>query len=357
MDISLFDYSLPEELVARHPAPERDQSRLFVIDRMSGSFTHEHFSNIGKFLRRGDLLVLNDTRVIPARLMGQRLPGGGKVETLLLKEIEPLLWQVMVKPAKKIHTGDRIVFQPKLLEGEVTGYIAPGERLMHFTCRGDWWETLDKVGHTPLPPYILKGRRDDLHTDLGHTPLEESEDRVRYQTIYARVRGSVAAPTAGLHFSEGILDDLKTRGIEVAFVTLHIGAGTFKPVTTERVEDHPMHWETYHLTTEDSEKINHVRMEGHRIIPVGTTSVRTLETCADMEGFVHPASGETRLLIIPGYRFKCADALLTNFHLPRTTLLMLVCAFGGRELILRAYEEAVRERYRFYSFGDAMLIL
>ncbi len=357
MDVSLFDYSLPEGLIARYPAEERTHSRLFVVERASGSFAHRHFYDITQYLRRGDLLVLNDSKVIPARLMGRRLPGGGKVETLLLRQYAPLTWLVMVRPGKKIHAGDRIVFEPKILEGEVVKYVRPGERLVRFTCQGDWWSVIEHCGHTPLPPYILKARRDDRHTDFAHTPLEEPGDRERYQTVFAKREGSVAAPTAGLHFSTALLAELEKMDVEFAYVTLHVGAGTFKPVSTERIEDHKMHSEIYRLGKEESEKINAARREGRRIIPVGTTAVRTLETCADDVGSVQPSSGETRLMITPGYKFKCADALITNFHLPRSTLLMLVCAFGGLEIIKKAYAEAIRERYRFFSYGDAMLIL
>lgn len=357
METALFDYALPEELIARHPAKERTQSRLLIVERITGDLIHDQFLNISQYLKKGDLLVFNDTRVIPARLMGRRFPGGGKVETLLLKEVAPLLWQAMVRPAKKIQIGERLIYEPKILEGEVVQYLGPGERLIKFECRGEWQEVLSRIGHTPLPPYIIKARRDDLKTDLGHTPLEEDEDRERYQTVYARHQGSVAAPTAGFHFSRELISNLEQQGIETAYLTLHIGAGTFKPVETERVEDHPMHSETYILPKEAAEKINRARNEWRRVIPVGTTAVRTLESCADDKGLVQPAAGETNLMILPGYRFKCADALLTNFHLPRSTLLMLVCAFGGTELLLKAYNEAVSNRYRFYSYGDAMLIV
>ena len=357
METALFDYTLPEELIARHPAGERTHSRLFIVERKTGNFIHSQFFNISQYLKTGDLLVFNNTRVIPARLMGYRFPGGGKVETLLLKEVEPLLWKAMVRPAKKVQIGERLIYEPKILEGEVIQYLGPGERLIKFECRGIWQDVLNKIGHTPLPPYIIKARRDDLKTDLGHTPLEEAGDRERYQTVYAQHRGSVAAPTAGFHFSSELISTLEQQGVVTAYLTLHIGAGTFKPVETERVEDHPMHSETYMLPKEAAEKINRARREGRRIIPVGTTAVRTLESCADEMGFVHPDAGETNLMILPGYKFKCADAMLTNFHLPRSTLLMLVCAFGGTELLLNAYSEAISKGYRFYSYGDAMLIL
>ena len=357
MEVSLFDYALPEDLIARFPARERTHSRLLVLDPSTGAIKHDRFFHIGSYLQSGDLLVMNDTKVIPARLMGQRIPGGGKAEVLLIREMEPLLWRVMVRPGKKIQTGNRIVFQPKILEAEVVQYSCRGERLIRFTCQGDWWALLEKIGHTPLPPYILKARRDHLHTDFSHTPLEEEEDRERYQTVFARDKGSVAAPTAGLHFSAELLSDLRSRGIDTAFITLHIGPGTFKPVTVENVEDHPMHSEIYSISGETADRINKAHEDNRRIIAVGTTTVRTLETAADEEGRITPCSGETSLLIAPGYRFKCINALVTNFHLPRSTLLMLVCAFGGFPNIMKAYEEAVREKYRFYSYGDAMLII
>jgi len=357
MEVSLFDYALPEDLIARFPARERSHSRLLVLDPSTGAIKHDHFFHIGTYLQSGDLLVMNDTRVIPARLMGRRVPGGGKVEVLLLREMEPLLWRAMVRPGKKIQTGDRIVFQPKILEGEVVQYSSQGERLIRFTCQGDWWTLLDKIGHTPLPPYILKARRDHLHTDLAHTPLEEEEDKERYQTVYARDKGSVAAPTAGLHFSTALLSDLQSKGIETACITLHIGPGTFKPVTVQNVEDHPMHTEIYSISGETAARINQAHEDKRRIIAVGTTTIRTLETATDEEGRIAAGSGETGLLIVPGYRFKCINALVTNFHLPRSTLLMLVCAYGGLSNIMKAYEEAVREKYRFYSYGDAMLII
>jgi len=357
MDTSLFDYCLPEELVARRPAPMRTHSRLFVLKRVPGVFIHERFYNIKNHLRAGDLLVLNDSRVFPARLIGRRLPGGGKIEALLLKEREHLIWEAMVRPGKKIRVGDCIVFHPGELEGEILEYLGKGERLIRFICRGDWDKILNRYGHTPLPPYILKARRDNAHTDLGHTPPEEPGDRERYQTVYARDRGSVAAPTAGFHFSENLMLELRNIGVNFTFLTLHIGPGTFKPVTTERIEDHEIHTEYYRVTRESAEVVNETRRRGGRIIPVGTTVVRTLETCSDENGIVHPGSGETSLMIMPGYRFRCADALITNFHLPRSTLLLLVSAFGGVELIRKAYGEAIAQRYRFYSYGDAMLIL
>ena len=357
MDVSLFDYHLPQELIARTPAEERSSSRLLVIHRKTGKIEHRRFHDVTEYLESGDVLVINNTRVIPARLMGNRYPGGGKIEALLLREREKLVWETMVRPGKRVKKGDRIVFEPKLLEGEVVEYLKQGERIIHFECRGDWKEVLEKVGHTPLPPYILKARRDDLRTDLAHTPLEMPGDRERYQTVYAAEEGSIAAPTAGLHFTSSLMNRLTEERVTIAPVTLHVGAGTFKPVTAEKVEDHEMHSEVYRIEEKTATVINNARKEGRRIVPVGTTAVRTLESAASDNGMVKSGSGETDLMIAPGYSFKCVDVVITNFHLPRSTLLMLVCAFGGRELVLKAYEEAIREKYRFYSYGDAMMII
>jgi len=353
----MFNYPLPEDLVARHPAEKRTHSRLLVVNRALRSISHDHFYNIGKYLRTGDLLVLNDTRVIPARLPGFRVPGGGKVEILLTRKKEPLLWEAMVRPGKKIRPGDRIVFKPKLLEAEIVQYLEPGYRLIRFFCKHPFEQVLQKLGHTPLPPYILKARRDDLNTDLAHIPWEQPQDRDRYQTVYAKQNGSIAAPTAGLHFSNELISALKSRGVQITFITLHVGPGTFKPVTEENIEDHVMHSETYTVLPQAAKLINRAKREKRRVIPVGTTVVRTLESCMDENGVLKSGTAETSLMILPGRRFGYADALVTNFHLPRSTLLMLVCAFGGKDLIFKAYKEAVEKKYRFYSYGDAMLIL
>ena len=356
MKSSLFDYQLPKDLIARYPAERRTHSRLLVVDRVSGSLQHDQFFNIGRYLKKGDLLVINDSRVLPARLMGKRSPSGGKVEVLLIREIKPLSWLVMVKPGKKIDVGDLIIFEPKLLEGKIIKYCGPGERVIEFTSQGPWNDLIRRLGHTPLPPYILKARRDDKHTDFAHVPLEESGDRDRYQTVYAQKNGSIAAPTAGLHFSKQLLSQLTSSGIEFATITLHIGPGTFKPITSENIEEHDMHSEIYQVLPEEADKINLAIKQARRIIPVGTTAVRTLETCADENGYIKAGAGETKLMITPNYRFKSTDALITNFHLPRSTLIILVCAFGGIETIMHAYRDAITKRYRFYSYGDAMLI-
>lgn len=357
MKTSLFDYDLPEELIARHPAKERSQSSLLCVKRSDETIFHDHFFNLERYLGPGDVLVLNDSRVIPARLFGHRVPGGGKVEVLLTRELEPMVWEAMVRPGKKIGPGDKIIFQAGVLKGEILHHINPGERIIRFICRGDWWEVLQDIGHTPLPPYILKARRDDLHTDFSHLAPEEPEDRERYQTVYALTKGSVAAPTAGLHFSLELLERLRTLGVEIVSITLHVGPGTFKPVSSMNVEDHPMHKERYIIPEETAMKINLAKKEKRRVIPVGTTVVRCLESSSDKEGFVKAEERETQLMIVPGYRFQCSDAMLTNFHLPRSTLLMLVCAFAGTSLIMKSYQEAIDKHYRFYSYGDAMLIV
>lgn len=352
-----FDYQLPEELIACYPSPRREESRLMVLDRKSKSITHDVFKNIGSYLCEGDLLVFNQSRVIPARLIGKKLPYGGQVEVFLLREIEPhSVWKVLVRPGKKIHKGDRIVFKPKFLECEIVDYAGKGERIARFDFDGDWWEILDSVGHTPLPPYIIKARKRRAGMVGKAFPWESNGDRERYQTVFARVPGSVAAPTAALHFSEELLKELQKAGFEFAFLTLHVSAGTFKPVETENVENHKIEEEIYEIDEENCAKINQARKEGRRIVAVGTTVVRVLETVADSEGKISPGSGETELMIIPGYKFKAIDALITNFHLPRSTLLMLVSAFAGLDFIMKAYQIAVKEKYRFYSYGDAMLI-
>jgi len=348
-----FDYVLSPDRIARHPAERRDESRLLVVERATGRFHHRRFREIGDFLRAGDLLVLNDSRVIPARLFARRHPGGGRVEIFLINETEPLVWRALVRPGKKIQKGERLIVAPGQLEGLVVGYAGKGERIVRFETAGnDWNQLLARYGHTPLPPYILKARK-----AAGEPPDDTTDDRERYQTIYATKPGSVAAPTAGLHFTESLMADLQRRGIEFARVTLHVGPGTFQPLTEEHLRTEQLHEEFYSLDDGEVEKIHGARREERRIIPVGTTSVRVLESACDTAGRLVAQSGPTRLLIAPGFRFRLADALLTNFHLPRSSLLILVCAFGGREAILRAYQEAIRQGYRFYSYGDAMLIL
>ncbi len=357
MKTSDFEYDLPEHLIARHPAERREEGRLMVLERRSRAISHDVFKNIGHYLRKGDLLVLNDSKVIPARLIGKKLPYGGEVEVLLLRELEAhSLWKVLVRPGKKIHKGDRIVFQPRRLECEVLEYAEKGERIVRFNYNGEWWTLLDEIGHTPLPPYIRKARKQTAGMMGESFPWEETGDKERYQTVYARLPGSVAAPTAGLHFSKDLLTQLEHQGVENAFLTLHVSAGTFKPVESENIENHPMESEFYEICNEECAKINCAKKEGRRVVAVGTTVVRVLETVADEAGMVAADCGDTHLMIVPGYRFKCVDAMITNFHLPRSTLLMLVAAFGGLDFILDAYKTAIEMDYRFYSYGDAMLI-
>lgn len=340
MKVSDFDYYLPEELIAQKPIYPRDASRLLVLDRKTGQVEHCSFTEIVAYLQTGDVLVLNDTRVIPARLFGHRQDTGGKIEVFLLKRLSSNEWEVLVKPGKRARLGSTIVFG----EGELTALVKDrtdaGGRLLEFKYQGVFEEHLDKLGLMPLPPYIK----------------EKLEDRERYQTVYSRMEGSSAAPTAGLHFTPELLDAIQAKGIHLAYLLLHVGLGTFRPVTVENVEEHIMHSEYYEVTPEAAETINQARKQGGRIIAVGTTSVRTLETVADEKGIIRAGSGWTDIFIYPGYRFKCVDALLTNFHLPKSTLLMLVSAFAGVEQVREAYRQAVENRYRFFSFGDAMFI-
>lgn len=340
MKTSDFYYDLPPELIAQTPLPQRDASRLMTLDRTTGEIAHRHFYDLPDLLRSGDCLILNDSRVLPARLMGHRLPGGGVCELLLLKEREGGLWECLVRPGRKLRPGTRVSFGDGELIGEIAEAIEDGSRLVRFHYEGIFLEVLDRLGKMPLPPYIR----------------EELQDRSRYQTVYARVNGSAAAPTAGLHFTPELLDSIRSRGIAVGTVTLHVGLGTFRPVREEAVEDHRMHEEYCELSPETADLINRTRKNGGRCICVGTTSCRTLESRAEPDGTVRPGGGWTGIYIYPGYTFRVTDALVTNFHLPESTLLMLVSAFAGRERILAAYREAVRERYRFFSFGDAMLL-
>ena len=342
MEVKEFDYHLPKELIAKFPAEPRDSSRLLVLNRKTGEIEHRIFRDIVEYLRPGDVLVLNDTKVIPARLFGE-LPTGGKVELLLIRQVEPSVWEVMARPARKLKPGKKITFDSELT-GEVVGYLGEGRRLVkfHLPEGKKFMEKLEEIGHVPLPPYV----------EREETP----EDRVKYQTVFARKEGSVAAPTAGLHFTPELLNKLKEKGIIIKTVTLHVGPGTFKPVKVERVEEHQMDYETYSVPEETAAEVKRAKEEGRRVVAVGTTVVRTLESAADEEGFVKAGEGITSLFIYPGYRFKVIDALITNFHLPRSTLLMLVSAFAGKEKVLNAYKEAVKKGYRFYSFGDAMFI-
>ena len=335
-----FYYDLPPELIAQTPLTDRSASRLLVLNKESGEISHEHFYDITAHLKPGDCLVMNNTRVIPARLYGCKEETGGKIEFLLLKRLELDKWEVILRPGKKAKPGSRFEFGGGLLRAEVLEVIEDGNRIVRFEYDGVWEEILDKLGEMPLPPYIK----------------EKLSDKERYQTVYSKIEGSAAAPTAGLHFTKELLKKIENMGVETAYLTLHVGLGTFRPVSVDNVEEHIMHSEFYQVSPETAEKINRTRERGGRIIAVGTTSVRTLETVADDDGRMRAASGETSIFIYPGYKFKAVDALITNFHLPESTLVMLVSALAGKENIFKAYNTAVREKYRFFSFGDAMLI-
>ncbi len=335
-----FYYDLPPELIAQTPLTDRSASRLLVLNKESGEISHEHFYDIPTHLKPGDCLVMNNTRVIPARLYGCKEGTGGKIEFLLLKRLELDKWEVILRPGKKAKPGSRFEFGGGLLRAEVLEVIEDGNRIVRFEYDGVWEEILDKLGEMPLPPYIK----------------EKLSDKERYQTVYSKIEGSAAAPTAGLHFTKELLKKIEDMGVETAYLTLHVGLGTFRPVSVDNVEEHIMHSEFYQVSPETAEKINRTRERGGRIIAVGTTSVRTLETVADDDGRMRAASGETSIFIYPGYKFKAVDALITNFHLPESTLVMLVSALAGKENIFKAYNTAVREKYRFFSFGDAMLI-
>lgn len=340
MKVSDFDYFLPEELIAQVPLKERQSSRLLVLNKENGNISHRHFYDIGDFLSSGDCLVLNNTRVIPARLYGVRKDTGGAVEFLLLSQKEKDVWEVIVKPGKKARPGHVISFGDGKLTAEITDVVNDGNRLVKFSYSGIWAEVLAELGETPLPPYI-------------HEKLSDAE---RYQTVYSAVEGSAAAPTAGLHFTEELLASLKAKGINTAFVTLHVGLGTFRPVKAENLEEHKMHSEFYDVSSETADIINQTKKNGKKIICVGTTSTRVLETLADENGIMHPGSGWTDIFIYPGYKFKIIDSLITNFHLPQSTLIMLVSALAGKENVMNAYNIAVKEKYRFFSFGDACYI-
>ena len=335
-----FYYDLPEELIAQDPLEDRSSSRLLVLDKETGATSHHIFKEITGYLKEGDCLVINDTKVIPARLIGAKEGTGAKIEVLLLKRKENNIWETLVKPGKKAKVGTRIVFGEGLLVGEVVGIVEEGNRLVKFEYEGIFEEILDQLGQMPLPPYIT----------------HQLEDKNRYQTVYAKHTGSAAAPTAGLHFTPELLKKVKEMGVEIAEVTLHVGLGTFRPVKETDVLKHHMHSEFYRIEQSEADKINHAKETGHRVIAVGTTSTRTLEAASDENGFLRETSGWTEIFIYPGYRFKVIDSLITNFHLPESTLVMLVSALAGREHVLNAYEIAVQEKYRFFSFGDAMLI-
>lgn len=340
MKTSDFYYDLPQELIAQTPMEKRDGSRLMTLDRRTGETGHRHFYDLPSLLRPGDCLIMNDSRVLPARLLGKRLPGGGACEVLLLTDKGENIWECLVRPGRKLRTGARMTFGDGSLAAEVVKEEADGNRLIRFEYEGIFLEVLERLGKMPLPPYIK----------------EELQDQERYQTVYSKVLGSAAAPTAGLHFTPELLKDIEAKGVSLGYVTLHVGLGTFRPVKEADIEDHDMHSEFCTVPPETAALINRTKAEGGRVICVGTTSCRTLESWAGEDGHMEARSGWTNIYLYPGCRFKVMDGLVTNFHLPESTLIMLVSAFAGREAVLNAYAEAVRERYRFFSFGDAMFI-
>ena len=339
MKLEEFDYELPEELIAQIPIEKRDESRLMILDREKREIEHKTFKNIIEYLEPGDCIVRNNTKVIPARLYGKK-DTGANVEFVLLKQLDGDIWESIVRPGNKLKIGAKVNFGDGLLEAEILDVLDGGTRKVKFTYEGIFNEILDKIGLMPLPPYI-------------HKTLEKRE---RYQTVYAKYDGSAAAPTAGLHFTPELLEKIEKKGVKIANVTLHVGIGTFRPVKEENIEEHIMHTEHYYIKEEDAKKINETKRNGKRVIAVGTTSCRVLETVADENGYVHEVEGDTGIYIYPGYKFKCIDGLITNFHLPKSTLLMLVSALADREFVLEAYNQAVKEKYRFFSFGDAMFI-
>lgn len=341
MKLDMFDFHLPEELIAQVPLEDREASRLMVLDKETGKLQHDVFSHITEYIQPGDCLVLNDTKVLPARLYGSKEGTGAKIEVLLLKQEHDDVWETLVKPAKRIKEGSTIVFGDGKLSAVCTGVLEHGGRILEFKYDGIFYEILEKLGEMPLPPYIK----------------EQLDDQDRYQTVYARERGSAAAPTAGLHFTEDLLEKLKGMGVHIAFITLHVGLGTFRPVSVDDIDSHEMHSEFYQMTEGTARLLNDVKEKGGKIITVGTTSTRTLETIASRnDGVFKEENGWTSIFIFPGYEFKGIDAMITNFHLPKSTLIMLISALAGREHVLHAYETAVEEKYRFFSFGDAMLI-
>ena len=335
-----YYFDLPKELIAQDPLEDRSASRLLVMDRQTGATSHHIFKEICSFLKPGDCLVLNNTKVIPARLLGAKEDTGAAVEILLLKRMENDVWETLVKPGKKLRPGAKVVFGDGRLRAEILDVEEDGNRLVKFFYDGIWEEVLDSLGEMPLPPYIT----------------HKLQDKNRYQTVYAKFEGSAAAPTAGLHFTPELLEEIKAKGVDIARVTLHVGLGTFRPVKVDEITEHHMHSEFFMIDEEAAEKINRAKETGHRVICVGTTSCRTVESAADENGKLKECSGWTEIFIYPGYKFKVLDCLITNFHLPESTLIMLVSALAGREHVLAAYEEAVKERYRFFSFGDAMFI-
>lgn len=340
MDVKDFYYELPPELIAQDPLKDRSSSRLMVLGREDGSIEHHVFREIVDYLYPGDCLVINNTKVLPARLFGAKEGTQAGIELLLLKRLDGDRWETLVKPGKKAKIGTKIQFGEGILTGEIVDIVEEGNRIIQFSYTGIFEEILDQLGEMPLPPYIT----------------HRLEDKQRYQTVYAKQEGSAAAPTAGLHFTPHLLEQIRKKGVEIAEVTLHVGLGTFRPVKAEQIADHHMHSEFYSLEQAQAEKINQAKAGGHRIIAVGTTSTRTLESVADADGYVKAASGWTQIFIYPGYHFRCIDGLITNFHLPESTLIMLVSALAGREHVLEAYAQAVQEKYRFFSFGDAMYI-
>ena len=341
MNVSDFNYELPKELIAQDPLEKRSESRLMVLDKETGEVTHKHFYDISEYINEGDCLVINNTRVIPARLYGSKEGTDAAIEILLLKRIDADTWECLTRPGKKARVGTRINFGNGLLVGEIVDIVEEGNRLIRFEFDGIFEEILDKLGEMPLPPYIT----------------HKLKDKNRYQTVYAKYDGSAAAPTAGLHFTPELMQELRDKGIKIAEVTLHVGLGTFRPVKVENVLEHHMHSEYYEINEEACDIINSTKENGGKVISVGTTSTRTIESAADEDGHLTPKKGNTDIFIYPGYNFKVIDSLITNFHLPESTLIMLVSALAGRENVLLAYEEAVKEKYRFFSFGDAMLIM
>lgn len=340
MTLKDFDFYLPQELIAQDPLEDRSSSRLLVLNKDTGNMEHKVFKDILSYLEPSDCLVINNTKVIPARLIGERKETGAKVELLLLKRKENDIWETLVKPGKKAKIGTKIIFGDGLLSGEIIDIINEGNRLVKFTYEGIFEEILDRLGQMPLPPYIT----------------HQLQDKSRYQTVYAKYEGSAAAPTAGLHFTKDLLEEIEKKGITIANVTLHVGLGTFRPVKVDNILEHHMHSEFYQIDEKEAEKINNAKKNGGRIIAVGTTSCRTLESAADENGMIKPGSGNTEIFIYPGYGFKVLDCLITNFHLPESTLIMLVSALAGRDHVMNAYNRAVEEKYRFFSFGDAMFI-
>ncbi len=340
MKLEEFDYNLPEELIAQHPNDKRDEARLMVLNRKNRTIEDKIFKDIIEYLNEGDCLVINNTKVIPARLYGKKVDSDINVEILLLKRVEEDIWEVIVKPGRRLKTGAKIIFGDGLLKGEIIDVLENGNRKIKFEYKGIFNEILDQIGLMPLPPYIK----------------EKLKDKNSYQTVYAKYEGSCAAPTAGLHFTKELLEKIKQKGIVIANVTLHVGIGTFRPVKVENIEEHKMHTEHYYIKKEDAEKINEAKKTGKRVIACGTTSCRVLETVSDENGFVKEVEGDTGIFIYPGYKYKCVDALITNFHLPKSTLIMLVSALADKEFIMEAYNRAVKEKYKFFSFGDAMFI-